>query len=111
MKLLYYCTIFLVTFVVAITAQTISPKREFRAAWIASVSNIDWPTNSSQTPAQQQSSYIQILNQHELSGMNAVMVQIRPSSDALYQSAIEPWSEWLTGTQGKAPSPYYDPLP
>ena len=107
----FCCAIFLVTFAVTITAQTTSPKREFRAAWIASVSNIDWPTSPSLTPAQQQSSYIQILNQHQLSGMNAVMVQIRPSSDALYQSALEPWSEWLTGKQGRAPSPYYDPLP
>ena len=47
---------------------------------------------------------------HQRNGMNAVIVQIRPACDAFYPSNIEPWSEWLTGQQGKPPIPYYDPL-
>ncbi len=47
---------------------------------------------------------------HQRNGMNAVIVQVRPACDAFYPSTIEPWSEWLTGKQGKAPLPYYDPL-
>ncbi len=88
----------------------ISPKREFRAVWIASVNNIDWPSSKNLTPAQQRAEYISILDKHVLNGMNCVVVQIRPTCDAFYPSSIEPWSEWLTGTQGTAPNPYYDPL-
>lgn len=51
-----------------------------------------------------------MLNQQRMIGMNAVIVQIRPSADAFYASSYEPWSEYLTGKQGVAPSPYYDPL-
>jgi uncharacterized lipoprotein YddW (UPF0748 family) len=47
---------------------------------------------------------------HQRNGMNAVIVQIRPCTDAFYPSQYEPWSAWLTGTQGQPPSPYYDPL-
>jgi uncharacterized lipoprotein YddW (UPF0748 family) len=50
------------------------------------------------------------LNKYKADGFNAVIVQIRPAGDAFYPSAYEPWSQWLTGTQGKAPVPYYDPL-
>ena len=91
-------------------SQTIPPKREFRSVWIASVTNIDWPSNKNLTPSAQRTEYINILNKHKLNGLNAVVTQIRPSCDAFYQSAIEPWSEWLTGTQGVAPNPFYDPL-
>jgi uncharacterized lipoprotein YddW (UPF0748 family) len=85
------------------------PKREFRGAWIATYANIDWP-NRSQTPAQQRSALITLLNHHQATGINAVMLQVRSQCDALYPSAIEPWSADLTGTQGKAPSPAWDPL-
>ena len=91
-------------------SQTIPPKREFRSVWIASVMNIDWPSNKNLTPTAQRTEYINILNKHKLNGMNAVVTQIRPSCDAFYQSSIEPWSEWLSGTQGVAPNPFYDPL-
>ena len=91
-------------------SQTIPPKREFRSVWIASVTNIDWPSNKNLTPSAQRTEYINILNKHKLNGLNAVVTQIRPSCDAFYQSAIETWSEWLTGTQGVAPNPFYDPL-
>ncbi|NUN08117.1 MAG: family 10 glycosylhydrolase [Ignavibacteriaceae bacterium] len=91
-------------------AQDLLPKREFRSVWIASVSNIDWPTSKNLTPAQQRAEFISILDKHALNKINCVVVQIRPSCDAFYQSSIEPWSEWLTGTQGTPPNPFYDPL-
>jgi uncharacterized lipoprotein YddW (UPF0748 family) len=86
------------------------PKREFRAAWIATVANIDYPSKSNLTPEQQRSEFINIVEQHRLAGLNAVVVQIRPSADAFYASPFEPWSEYLTGKQGQAPQPFYDPL-
>ncbi len=86
------------------------PKYEFRAVWIASVNNIDWPSNKHLTPMQQQQEFISILNYQQKIGINAVIVQIRPSADAFYASKYEPWSEFLTGKQGLASSPYYDPL-
>lgn len=88
----------------------VTPKREFRAAWIATVSNIDFPSSRTLTPDQQRAEFINILNQHQQTGINAVIVQIRPTCDALYASSFEPWSEWLTGKQGQAPQPFYDPL-
>ena len=84
-----------------------SPKRELRATWLASVSNIDWP-KSTQTAAQQQAALVEILDGMQAARMNAVYMQVRPMCDALYQSAYEPWSQYLTGTRGKDPG--YDPL-
>lgn len=86
-----------------------APKRELRGAWIATYANIDWPANSS-TSAQEQSTFIQRVDEHKTTGMNAVYVQIRSQCDAMYPSAFEPWSRDLTGTQGTPPNPYYDPL-
>ena len=87
-----------------------SPKREFRGAWIATVSDIDWPSRQGLPSTEQQEQFIRRLDQLEALGCNAVIVQIRPSSDALYPSQIEPWSRYLTGKQGQPPFPYYDPL-
>ena len=86
------------------------PKYEFRGVWIATVNNIDWPTHGNWNTEKQKEDFKKILDMHQRNGMNAVVVQIRPSGDAFYPSEYEPWSEWLTGTQGKAPSPYYDPV-
>ncbi|HUM97023.1 MAG TPA: family 10 glycosylhydrolase [Chitinophagaceae bacterium] len=85
-------------------------KPEFRGVWISTVSNIDWPANGQWDIEKQKASFINLLNKYKADGFNAVIVQIRPAGDAFYPSAYEPWSQWLTGTQGKAPSPYYDPL-
>jgi uncharacterized lipoprotein YddW (UPF0748 family) len=85
-------------------------KPEFRAAWIATVAHIDWPSPGNYNSILQQQEFIRILDMHKANGMNAVIVQVRPSSDAFYPSPYEPWSQWLTGVQGKAPNPYYDPL-
>ena len=85
-------------------------KYEFRAAWIATVDNIDWPSRKGLSSDSQKVEYLRLLDMHQRNGLNAVIVQIRPATDAMYPSQYEPWSEWLTGKQGKPPVPYYDPL-
>ena len=89
------------------TAQA-PPKFEFRGAWVATVFNLDWPGASSS--AAQQQALIDLLDGLKAAGINAVFFQIRPEADALYASELEPWSFWLTGEQGRAPDPFYDPL-
>ncbi|MCX7220520.1 MAG: family 10 glycosylhydrolase [Burkholderiales bacterium] len=84
--------------------------REFRAAWVSTVSNLDWPSRKNLSSAQQQAEIIAILDTATQLKLNAIILQVRPSADALYASELEPWSEFLTGEQGKAPKPYYDPL-
>ncbi|UUZ57045.1 family 10 glycosylhydrolase [Massilia sp. H-1] len=84
--------------------------REFRAAWVSTVANIDWPSKSGLNAAQQQAEAIAILDRARSMNLNAIVLQVRPGADAIYASDIEPWSEYLSGTQGKAPQPWYDPL-
>jgi uncharacterized lipoprotein YddW (UPF0748 family) len=84
--------------------------REFRAAWIASVANIDWPSRKGLSTEQQQAEMRAMLDRAVALRLNAIILQVRTSADALYSSDLEPWSEYLTGTQGQAPSPFYDPL-
>jgi uncharacterized lipoprotein YddW (UPF0748 family) len=84
--------------------------REFRAAWVATVANIDWPSRSGLPVAQQQAEVIAILDQAQRLKLNAIVLQVRPSADAMYPSALEPWSEYLSGGQGNPPEPFYDPL-
>ena len=84
--------------------------REFRAAWVSTVANIDWPSRQNLKAAQQQAEAIAILDRAKAMNMNAIVLQVRPSADAIYASPIEPWSEYLTGAQGQAPQPWYDPL-
>jgi uncharacterized lipoprotein YddW (UPF0748 family) len=86
------------------------PKYEFRAAWIATVDNIDWPSPGNYNSESQKAEFIRQLEMLQRIGMNAVVVQVRPACDAFFPSSIEPWSEWLTGKQGRAPVPFYDPL-
>ena len=86
------------------------PKYEVRAVWVASVENIDWPSRKGLPVDSQKVEFIRLLDMHKRNGMNAVVVQVRPAADAFYPSSYEPWSEWLTGVQGQAPDPYYDPL-
>lgn len=87
-----------------------SQTKEFRAAWIATVDNIDWPTRGNWNADSQKAEFIRIIDRHKANGLNALVVQIRPATDAFYPSPYEPWSEWLTGKQGTPPQPYYDPL-
>lgn len=84
--------------------------REFRAAWVASVSHIDWPSAKGLTVEQQKAELLAILDRAAQLHLNAVILQVRPAADALYQSQLEPWSEVLSGTMGQAPAPLYDPL-
>lgn len=84
--------------------------REFRGVWVASVANIDWPSKPGLSVDQQKAELLQILNRMQQVNLNALILQVRPAGDAFYQSSLEPWSYWLTGTQGKAPDPNYDPL-
>jgi uncharacterized lipoprotein YddW (UPF0748 family) len=87
-----------------------SGKKEFRGVWIATVDNIDWPLKPTKDTAELKQSFIRLINLHKSIGLNAIVMQIRPSADAFYKSDLEPWSEWLTGTQGQAPEPFFDPL-
>ena len=84
--------------------------REFRAAWVATVANINWPSKPGLTTAEQQQEGLFLLDFLEQHHFNAVILQVRPQADALYESKLEPWSYFLTGKQGQAPDPYYDPL-
>ncbi|GMG87086.1 glycoside hydrolase family 10 protein [Biformimicrobium ophioploci] len=84
--------------------------REFRAAWVATVANIDWPSEPGLPVEQQQQEAIALLDKVAAANMNAVIFQVRPQADALYASELEPWSYYLSGEQGKAPEPLYDPL-
>lgn len=82
------------------------PKREFRAAWIQSVNGQfrGMPTEKLKQ------NLIGQLNSLQKAGINAIIFQVRPEADALYASRLEPWSRFLTGVQGKAPEPYWDPM-
>ena len=85
-----------------------SLKREFRAVWIATVANIDWPSQKGLPIEEQKTEFRKLLDDVKEMGMNAVIVQIKPTADAFYPSKYGPWSEYLTGVQGKDPG--YDPL-
>jgi uncharacterized lipoprotein YddW (UPF0748 family) len=87
-----------------------APTREIRAVWVATVANIDWPSTNGLSTAQQKAELVAILDRASELKLNTVIFQVRPACDALYASSFEPWSEYLTGTMGKAPKPYYDPL-
>ncbi len=89
---------------------TKNPKRELRGAWIATVANIDWPLNKDTSVTEQKQNLINQLDSLANAGLNAIFFQVRTECDALYKSNYEPWSYWLTGQQGKAPEPFYDPL-
>ena len=94
----------LLLFVVAtVCANTV---REFRGAWIQCVNG----QFMGMSTADMQKTLIYQLDELQKDGANAIIFQVRPECDALYNSSIEPWSRFLTGEQGKAPSPYWDPL-
>ena len=81
---------------------------EFRGAWISSVHNLDWPSEKGLPAAQQKAELVRLLDSAKSLGLTDVFFQVRPEGDALYRSSLEPWSRFLTGTQGKDPG--YDPL-
>lgn len=84
--------------------------REFRGVWVATVNNIDWPSARDLTVGEQKRELLAILDRARELHLNAVILQVRPAADALYPSTHEPWSEYLSGTMGVAPEPFYDPL-
>lgn len=84
--------------------------REFRGLWIATVGNVDWPSKAGLSTSQQKDELLAILDRAVSLHLNVIVLQVRPSCDAMYDSRIEPWSEYLTGQMGRAPAPYYDPL-
>ncbi|MFZ0829329.1 MAG: family 10 glycosylhydrolase [Verrucomicrobiia bacterium] len=86
------------------------PAREFRGAWLVTVANKDWPSQPGLGVAQQKAELTALLDRAVQLKLNAIVFQVRPSSDAVYASSLEPWSEYLTGTMGRAPQPFYDPL-
>lgn len=83
-------------------------EREFRGVWVATVGNMDWPSRRDLLAEEQQAELVRILDTARDQGLNAVIFQVRPMADALYESALEPWSEYLTGTPGRDPG--WDPL-
>jgi len=93
--------------------ETKLPKHEMRGVWMATVANIDWPSEKGTSIRNQKNEYIEYLDSLEKINMNTILFQIRPQGDALYQSSYEPWSEFITGKQGVAPADEmesYDPL-
>lgn len=84
--------------------------REFRAAWVATVANIDWPSQPGLPAAQQRAELHALLDRAQAIGLNALVLQVRPAADAIYPSALEPWSEYLTGASGRPPDEAWDPL-
>ncbi|MFC5825193.1 family 10 glycosylhydrolase [Nonomuraea insulae] len=90
------------------TPDPATPKRQLRAMWISSVANIDWPSRTGLSVSAQQAEFRAWLDLAVAKRMNAVVVQVRPTADAFWPSSYEPWSQWLTGTQGGNPG--YDPL-
>ena len=103
MKKRFYTLLYILCLCTSIMAQQ---KREFRGAWIQCV-NGQFQGMSTQ---KMQETLAYQLDELQKDGCNAIIFQVRPECDALYESSIEPWSRFLTGVQGKAPSPYWDPL-
>ena len=97
----------IVVFSAAVFAQP-EPNREFRAVWIATVDNIDFPSKKTLSISEQKAEILRDLDLARNLGFNAVVFQVRPQCDAMYKSTIEPWSEYLTGEMGKPQD--FDPL-
>ncbi|MBX3191086.1 MAG: family 10 glycosylhydrolase [Labilithrix sp.] len=89
-------------------AVAVGHDREIRGAWISSVYNGTWPSKTGLTKEASQAELVALFDGLAAANMNAVFLQVRPESDALYASSLEPWSRFLTGTQGQSPG--WDPL-
>jgi uncharacterized lipoprotein YddW (UPF0748 family) len=87
-----------------------APRRELRGVWVATVANIDWPSRPGLPTDSARAELLAIFDRAEALHLNAVIFQVRPHGDALYRSELEPWSEYLTGAQGRAPDVDWDPL-
>jgi uncharacterized lipoprotein YddW (UPF0748 family) len=106
---LLWASLILGLLAISVGAQPIpKPEREFRAVWIATVDNIDFPTKKGMSSEKQREELLACLDLAKKLRLNAVIFQVRPMADALYRSRIEPWSEFLTGEMGKPQD--FDPL-
>lgn len=92
------------------TKPTQAPTEEFRGAWVATVDNIDWPSRKGLPTSKAREELRRIIQRAADANLNALLFQVRPMADALYKSPFEPWSEFLTGSQGLAPDEDWDPL-
>ena len=88
-----------------LTAAELPPPepREFRAAWVATVANIDWPSKPGLSAQSQRAEALTMLDRARQIGLNALILQVRPAADAIYPSPLEPWTEYLSGEQGRGP--------
>jgi uncharacterized lipoprotein YddW (UPF0748 family) len=102
--------IYLLTTTILSAQSSTAPVAEMRGVWIASVANIDWPSQSGLSTERQQFELDSMMDVLKGMGINTVFLQVRPNGDALYPNKYAPWSKWLTGKQGTPPAPYYDPL-
>ena len=91
-------------------ATTKPPKQEFRGVWVATVANIDWPKHPEDEVGKKKKDFIDILEFYQNLNFNAAIVQVRTAGDALYPTALAPWSRYLSGTQGEAPKGFDKPL-
>lgn len=109
-KVLTLLLVFGLVFVYGKTKE--APKQEFRGVWLSTVANIDWPEDKYDSEAKKQADLIKFMDTLKESGINAVLFQVRPACDAMYNSPYEPWSYWFSGTQGEGPSAdsLWDPL-
>jgi uncharacterized lipoprotein YddW (UPF0748 family) len=108
-KIIYFLILFSCIVQFSMRSQT-SPEKELRGVWVTTAFNIDWPSSSRLSSDEQKAEFINLLDAHKKNGINAIFLQIRPAAEVFYKSEYEPWSHWLTGTQGMEPYPYYDPL-
>jgi len=106
----FFFSLFLIASLLFCINSFAQTKPEFRGVWVATVDNIDWPSRGNYNSDSQKVEFIRLLEMHQRNGLNALIVQVRPATDAFYPSQYEPWSEFLTGRQGQPPIPYYDPL-
>lgn len=90
-----------------ISAEAQNPKREFRGAWLHVIGQTQWQDKTTEQAKRYIDEQFQKLQD---AGCNAVIFQVRPTADAMYKSDLEPWTAWLTGKRGKAPSPMWDPM-
>lgn len=86
------------------------PARELRGSWIATVHNINWPSEPGLPVARQKEQLQRLIQSAHDHGLNCLIFQVRPAGDALYESRLEPWSPYLSGLMNLPPSPRWDPL-
>ncbi len=88
----------------------VGAQNQFKGVWISTVKRLDYPSRTGLNSYQLKNEFTEIADSCNNLGINALIFQIRPAADAFFVSPYEPWSEWLTGKQGKAPKPFFDPL-